>query len=199
MGTNFQRNVGYPTKKGLCSQRHNAPAGMGISPGSLILLKGWEWFLTLLKQVRHMSTPLQRVQEKRGPCIGHWLHWEQNVPTWDTGIWREGGHGKHWKFISGFVFDCCISHHELDIQVSQTFSISDMWPVHFFCSGKSTYTSCLLAITSETTPMLWCDTLPHLYLGVVTLAFTRTLKMFYTINEHISSGHPHSEYVCRNE
>ena len=104
-----------------------------------------------------------------------------HVRKWNLGKYRtlvtlgiERAHVGNWnlgKYRTLFTLETCPRENSL----FQTFSISEMCPVHFFCSGKSTYTSCLLAMTSSTIPTLWCDTLPHLYLGVVTLAFTRTL------------------------
>ncbi len=57
-----------------------------------------------------------------------------------------------------------------------TSSISDRRPVQCACWGKSTVMSRPLAPMTVTVPMLRWVTDPHLYLGVVTLGFTRTLS-----------------------
>jgi len=58
--------------------------------------------------------------------------------------------------------------------VAGTTSISAISPVQLVCCGKSTLTSLPFGLIDTTVPTLPWFTDPHLYLGVVTEALTRT-------------------------
>ena len=62
-----------------------------------------------------------------------------------------------------------------------TSSISSITPVQCACWGKSTVMSRPLDIILVTVPILRWFTDPHLYVGTVTVGFTRTLSLTWIL------------------